>query len=483
MVGTSAAFSLRKLKGDRAARLRGTKYVAVRALKLYALGVLLQGGGWFGNYSYGFNLSTLRWCGILNRIGFGYLVVGLVEIWVPEVGSGSPGKSPHCAIFTVHAWKWLIVSLFVVLQIALTFGTYVPDWQSEWGWNATVGDSVLLNETFTIKCNVRGHVKTPECSATGFFDRALFGQQHLGVWMSKRLPACSSCSPGSPGRFSPDDCHYIVNNPATRWGQAHIYDPEGALATVPAPMSAFLGTHFGRVVKSADLARSPRAVLAHWSSAAAALMGLGVVLHACWWPMNKQLWSTPYLLFMAGSCGAALTLVYAAVDAPVRLAAMSATSTLENGQGEQATADDAGTHVRLGSTLATTTTTTMANTTTNSTAAVASSGEVPRWSHLARRFLYPMQCMGMNAILVFFYHGTAQSLLDIVYVQTPAVGGGWVQDKPINLFGRKHSWFNEQVLGAIFEPHVGQLVYVLLKISCFCAAMVYCKRVGYFWKV
>ena len=72
MVGTSASFSLRKFKHDQESRWRGTKYVAIRAFKLYALGVLLQGGGWFSDtlYAYGYNLSQLRYCGILNRIGW-----------------------------------------------------------------------------------------------------------------------------------------------------------------------------------------------------------------------------------------------------------------------------------------------------------------------------------------------------------------------------------------------------------------------------
>ena len=49
MVGTSASFSLRKFKQDNASRWRGTRYVTIRAFKLFGLGVLLQGGGWFGD--------------------------------------------------------------------------------------------------------------------------------------------------------------------------------------------------------------------------------------------------------------------------------------------------------------------------------------------------------------------------------------------------------------------------------------------------
>ena len=245
MVGTSAAFSLRKFQTDRQSRLRGTKYVAMRALKLYLLGVMLQGGGWFGSYSYGYNLSTIRWCGILNRIGFAYFVVGLMELWLPVNGGEGKDVSARCCrqkhhgcyFFRVHAWKWALASFFVLLHIVISFGMYVPSWESEWGWNATVGDSVKLDKPFTIECNLRGWetMKNPACSATGYFDRALFGQDHLGMWMSRRGPECSSCSPGDPNGYFRPGCHYIEpvvpgpnsTEPDTRWCFAHIYDPEG----------------------------------------------------------------------------------------------------------------------------------------------------------------------------------------------------------------------------------------------------------------
>ena len=87
MVGTSQAFSFSKFKTTRDARWRGTVASIVRALKLYGLGVLLQGGGFIGSsamgpYTFGFNLSTLRVCGILNRIAFAYLFAALIELWL-----------------------------------------------------------------------------------------------------------------------------------------------------------------------------------------------------------------------------------------------------------------------------------------------------------------------------------------------------------------------------------------------------------------
>ena len=48
------------------------------------------------------------------------------------------------------------------------------------------GISLSLLNYIVVK--VRGSHNTPECSAAGYYDRLLFGQNHLGTWMSHRLP-------------------------------------------------------------------------------------------------------------------------------------------------------------------------------------------------------------------------------------------------------------------------------------------------------
>lgn len=143
------------------------------------------------------------------------------------------------------------------------------------------------------------------------------------MWMSRRLPQCSSCSPGEPSAVYAPHCHYCheagqagCQAAPLRWCFAHIYDPEGALATLPTVMSVWLGVHFGRALRAEGLANRPKHILLHWAACASVLMLLGIILH--FWgglPMSKQLWSTSYLCFMAGSCGTALLLTYAMLDA------------------------------------------------------------------------------------------------------------------------------------------------------------------------
>lgn len=284
MVGTSLSISLRRYKAN-GRRVEGTQSALLRAVKLFGLGMLLQGGDWIDSgYIYGYNLATLRFCGILNRIAYAYLVAALTELWVPEAASPTEQCSAakaHLLLFSGQAWRWLVVSAFVALHLALTLGTYVPSWDSWYGWNHTVcannsacaEPSVRLATPFTVHCDVRGALATPECSAAGYWDRALFGQAHLGAWMSRRLPECSSCSPGAPDPLYAPSCRWLTYEGAPAWCFAHMYDPEGALATVPTVMNVWLGAHFGRALHFAPL--RGRQLLVHWSVCAAALLATG----------------------------------------------------------------------------------------------------------------------------------------------------------------------------------------------------------------
>lgn len=134
IIGTAMAFNFRKFLGSEEKAKEGTKYALTRALKLYFLGVLLQGGDWFdpSNYSYGQHLNTIRWCGILNRIAYAYFFIAIIELWIPKRDFD---YSPHANIFINHYPGWLINLLFVLIYTLMTFLTYVPSWESHYKWD------------------------------------------------------------------------------------------------------------------------------------------------------------------------------------------------------------------------------------------------------------------------------------------------------------------------------------------------------------
>lgn len=103
------------------------------------------------NYTYGYNLYTLRMCGILQRIGFAYLVVALGELWLPVIDAPRLARWPQCVArnttphvpnLTVcpdatlhslrhlvrHGWQWVLSLAMTALYLALMFGTFVPSW-------------------------------------------------------------------------------------------------------------------------------------------------------------------------------------------------------------------------------------------------------------------------------------------------------------------------------------------------------------------
>ena len=498
MVGTSLSLSLRKY---RAARKVGTRAILTRALKLIGLGLLLQGGGWFDGYSYGFNLATIRFCGILNRIGFAFGVGALIELWVPErelsqrrarvvalwprLGADVARRrssSPHLAVFSTQVWRWLAAATFVALHLCLTLWTWVPTWTSHYGYNANTSSATLLppHDWFEVKCDVRGAdaLHSPQCSAAGFYDRLLFGQQHLGVWMSKRLPTCSLCAPGQPSSMYRPTCEWAPNalSPGgdARWCFAHIYDPEGSLSTLPTVGSVWLGVHFGRVTRV--LSGRHLQILLHFACCAVVLIAFGLALHYTCLPMNKQLWSTSYLLFMGGTCGATLAIIYAAVDANATTASNTNTNT-NNSTSSTAQPEEG---VRSPGSSSSTTTNI-----TDITLTIKPKSALVRFQSSMRYALYPLEAMGMNAILFFFWHGTAEAVINAFYCDPPVAGGGLERPKARTALLGEEGWVHEELLLSLGleKAAARQMALVLCKLVVYLVVAVVLARRRYFWKL
>ena len=298
MVGNAMAFSL---KPATASHTRGAQLekLLIRTLKLFVLGLVLQGGGlprhtWS---TWGWDLSTIRVCGILQRIAFAYMVVGVAAIYVPlRSATGRPRD-----LLLVYAWQWLVPAAFALAYLVLMLATPVPDWQ-------VANTSTSLEKGIggaTVECHSTVGDLGPACNAAGYYDRLLFGQAHLYQPGEKvRLPECSTCSPGQ--------CWSSSTQPPTFcWAP---FDPEGAVPCLMTVLTAFIGLHFGRAVHLArQMADPQRMLLVMWSASAAACAIIGLCLIPAF-PVNKQLWTPSYALVNAAMTGSALILVYLACD-------------------------------------------------------------------------------------------------------------------------------------------------------------------------
>ena len=96
------------------------------------------------------------------------------------------------------------------------------------------------------------------------------------------------------------------------WKQAHTWDPEGLLSTLPAVSSQLLGVLAGYVLASG---RQPAEQTMTWVIAGLAALWLGQVLDAWLMPINKSLWTPSFVFVTAGWALLAFAVLHWLLDA------------------------------------------------------------------------------------------------------------------------------------------------------------------------
>lgn len=218
--GVSIDFSLsRRLERPRSGE-RVLPMLARRATLLFALGLLLNG---FPHYA---QLSTLRYFGVLQRIGLCYFVGATLFL-----RTGARGQA--LVALALLAGYWLMLALVPV---------------------PGVGAGVLA----------------PEANLVGYFDDRLF--------------------------------------------HGHLYrdgfDPEGLLSTLPAVATTLIGMLAGRWLRSSAAGRRKTIGLV---VCGVALVAAGEVADR-WIAINKQLWTSSFVLLSGGLGLIALAACFEAID-------------------------------------------------------------------------------------------------------------------------------------------------------------------------
>ena len=91
------------------------------------------------------------------------------------------------------------------------------------------------------------------------------------------------------------------------WKQSRTWDPEGLLGTLPALATGLLGALTAQWLRRPD--REPAAKVAWLFIVGGGLALLGLVWHP-WFPINKALWSSSYVLYTGGLAMAGLAALY-----------------------------------------------------------------------------------------------------------------------------------------------------------------------------
>ena len=94
------------------------------------------------------------------------------------------------------------------------------------------------------------------------------------------------------------------------WRQTRDWDPEGIVSTLPAIATTLFGVLTGTFLRTAHSQAEKTAWL---FTAACGLLGTGLVMDI-WMPINKNLWTATFAVFMAGMSTLIFTLFYWIVD-------------------------------------------------------------------------------------------------------------------------------------------------------------------------
>lgn len=95
------------------------------------------------------------------------------------------------------------------------------------------------------------------------------------------------------------------------WSGSKTFDPEGILSTLPAVSTCLLGIFTGSWLKRKD--RNPENKVA-WLFSTSILLVIGGLIWNGFFPMNKALWTSSFVLFTGGLAMAGLTLSYWLID-------------------------------------------------------------------------------------------------------------------------------------------------------------------------
>jgi predicted acyltransferase len=230
VVGVSIVFAFDARLARGATRVELTWHTLKRAAILFLLGIVLNGFPFFVP-------AHLRIYGVLQRIAFCYLLVGLFYLWDRRV--------------------WTKIA---VLAVVLTSYWALLRW-----------------------------VPVPGAGVPGRDIAFLDPDRNLVAWLEQNF---------MPFHLNED------------WTPHSLRCPDGLLSDIPAISTALLGLLAGLWLRTE---RTVKAKTAGLALGAVSCLVSGY-LWSIWFPLNKKMWTSSYVLVAAGWSLAVLTLVYWAVE-------------------------------------------------------------------------------------------------------------------------------------------------------------------------
>ena len=288
--GVSMAISFASERRRGATRLQLAQKTAVRAAKLYALGLWSNGGN---------DWMEWRVTGVLQYFSVSYLIVGLAESFLGLADAAEGAALPSTLLgalrldLTRYWAQWLamgaVVSTFLAVQQLLPLPPGCP--------TGYVGAGGLADQGLYIGLGCTG-------GAARAVDQALFTFHHI---------------------YHRDNAQGVPQSTATCSGvyACDIMEPEGALGWLMAAFLCFLGLQAGRVFvhfRGLGHREALRPFATRWLLWAGVCLLLGGALcgfkkEGGFSPLNKNLWSLSFVTVVSGMAFAFLALLFALIDA------------------------------------------------------------------------------------------------------------------------------------------------------------------------
>jgi len=134
---------------------------------------------------------------------------------------------------------------------------------------------------------------------------------HAGYWMLMMLYPTPGCGAGSLSK----ECNFAryidgLLFSGHMWSHTKTWDPEGVVSTLPAITTTLFGILTGHLLRW----KRTEARRTAWMFIGAGTLVLAGTVLSAWMPINKNLWTTPYTLLMAGLSLGAFALCYWLID-------------------------------------------------------------------------------------------------------------------------------------------------------------------------
>ena len=228
MVGASIALSFKRRLSQHISRGVILLQVLKRALLIFFIGLLLNALPFF-------QLSDLRYYGVLQRIAICYALASIVYIW------GGLVASSLVSGFALVGYWWLML-----------------------------------------------HVRVPGYGMPGVDVGILDPAGNLAAWLDRSLV------------------------PSAHMYRHTVYDPEGLLSTLPALASTLFGVIAASVLQTQRTAWDKVTFLL----SSGVIFISGGLLWSHWFPLNKRVWTSSFVLLTTGISMALLALLFWTIDGP-----------------------------------------------------------------------------------------------------------------------------------------------------------------------